>query len=121
MAETVTLPKLHPEMPLLRLTSMANGKTGHAGDNNFIFKYKGDTIDFEDECLKMKDVFGCDEDGEEDDEDESKIVKCYEIDASLLSPRKEIILKNATRQKLKVEVKYHGVDFDKEEDKKYVS
>ena len=102
---------------------MANSRTGNIGENNFIFKYNGDQIEFDKEYITIGDVLVRDEDDEEDEDDVengSFVIECFEITASNFLPWiKKIVLKNATSKKFKVEVTYPGVDFD-EEKRRYV-
>ena len=93
---------------------MANSRTGNVGENNFVFKYNGDQIEFDKGYTKLSEVLV-----QDDDDDELNIegngnfvIECFEITAGWIpSWRKDIILKNATEKKLKVEVQYLGVDY----------
>ena len=97
---------------------MANSRTGNIGEDNFIFKYNGDQIEFDKEYITIGDVLLRDENDEEDEDDVENgcfVIECFEITAGYFPWRKNIILKNATTKKFKVEVTYPGVDYDEEE------
>ena len=97
------------------LNELANSQTGYMGDGNYIFKYKKDEIIIDEETknLKMVDVLANDEDNEA----KKYVIECYMITADLFWG-KEIIVKNATKRKLKTEVTYQTRDFTKEKDRK---
>ena len=57
-------------------------------------------------------ILGDDEDGQRTFE-----IQCYEINSWSSSKKNEIILKNSTNQQLKVEVKYPGLEYDKDQQK----
>ena len=95
---------------------MANSRTGNVGENNFIFKYNGDEIQFDKGYMTIDEVLVRDDDEDENENDVDEngcfVIECFEITASSWFPwRKDIILKNATEKKLKVEVQYPGVDY----------
>ena len=85
------------------------------GDGNYIFKYKNEEIiiDEETQNLKLVDVL----ENDEDNEAKEYVIECYMIKADLFRG-KEIILKNATKRKLKTKVIYQTRDFTKEKDRK---
>ena len=73
-------------------------------------------IEFDQEYTTIGEVLVLDDDEDEDDkEDGSYVIECSEITSSRPSLwflwGKDIILKNATQMKLKVEVQYPGVDY----------
>ena len=112
--DPVFLPNISSQVPLAILNSLANAKSGNSGKDNFEFYYNEDKIPFDDLSKKLVDVIGENEDGCRTYE-----IQCFECGASWTPWRNEIILKNSTKQKLKVEVKYPGVDFDQEQESKY--
>ena len=98
---------------------MANSRTGNVGENNFNFIYNGDQIEFDKEYKTIGDVL-VRRDDDDDDEDENGrfVIECFEITASVWPWRKDIVLKNATKKKFKVEVEYPAVDYCEEEHKR---
>ena len=103
---------------------MANERTGNVGENNYIFKYNGDVIEFDQEYTTIGEVLVLDDDEDEDDkEDGSYVIECFEITSSRPSSwflwGKDIILKNATQKKLKVKVQYPGVDYYMDPQRRY--
>ena len=111
------------DFPLIRLNSLANSRTGNVGENNFIFKYNGDEIELDKGYTTIGEVLVRYDDDDEDEEDEENgtfVIECFEITSSNWFPwRKDIILKNATEKKLKVEVQYPGVDYLMDPHKRY--
>ena len=97
---------------------MANSRTGNVGQNNFIFKYNEDEIQFDKGYKTIGEVLVLDDDDEEE-ENGSFVIECFEITANWIPWRKDIVLKNATERKLKVEVLYHGVDHPMEAQTRY--
>ena len=92
---------------------MANSRTGNVGENNFIFKYNGDEIEFDKEYTTIGEVLVQDDDDDEVNVEENGnfVIECFEITAGWIPWKRNIILKNATEKKLKVKVKYPGVDY----------
>ena len=99
---------------------MANERTGNVGENNYIFKYNGDEIEFDKEYTTIGEVLIRDDDEDEDDkEDGTYVIECFEISVcNWFQWRTDIILKNATKKRLKAKVKYLGVDYFMEPHKK---
>ena len=100
------------DLPLTRLNSMANSRTGNVGENNFIFEYNDDEIEFDKEYTTIGEVLVLDDDDVDNvAANESFVIDCFEITAGWVPWRKDIVLKNATQRILKVEVQYPGVDY----------
>ena len=96
---------------LLKLLNiLANTHTGNCGDNNFIYKYLDEeiTIDDKTQDYKLVEVLANDEENNGKYE-----IECYEVKANLFWGN-EIVVKNSTKLKLKVEVSYRTRDFQKE-------
>ena len=92
------------------LHSLANSGTDTIGDHNFVFKYNDDKININETNQDKRLVDELDENARE------FVIECYEIKASAIWD-KEIIVKNATKRNLKIEVSYPTQDFGKEKDK----
>ena len=96
------------------LNNFANSRTGLFGEDNYIFKFLDEEIIIDDETQNQKlvDVL---ENGE--GIDTKYVIECFERQ-SIFFWGKEIIVKNATKRKLKTEVTYQTRDFTKEKDRK---
>ena len=96
------------------LNNFANSRTGHFGEDNYIFKFLDEEIIIDDKTQNKKLVNVL----ENEDGIESKyVIECFERQANFFWG-KEIIVKNATKRQLKTEVTYQTRDVTKEKDRK---
>ena len=96
------------------LNNFANSRTGHFGEDNYIFKFLDEEIiiDEETQNQKLVDVLE-----NEEGIDTKYVIECFERQANFFWG-KEIIVKNATKRQLKTEVTYQTRDVTKEKDRK---
>ena len=87
------------DSPLEALDSLANSHAENLGENNFVFKFRGDEFKIEESNKDERLVDVLDGDSREFE------IECQEIKASG-NHKKEIILKNATNRNLKIEAGY---------------
>ena len=105
---------LSSEVPLGFLNSLANDRTQNVGDGNYIFRFNDDDIEIDDETKEKKliEVLG------NDVEILGKYsIECREIKA-YSGWSNNIILKNATKRLLQIDVSYKTKDFMEEKNTK---
>ena len=113
-SDNVVKSNLPTILPLGALNTLVNKHTGNSGDDNYILKYFDEEIIIDDDTkdLKLVEVLANDE------ENYGKyVIDCFEIKAKFIWG-KDIVIKNATKRKLKAEVTYVIKDFAREKDRK---
>ena len=112
-SDTFVKSDLPANLPLKALNTLANTHTGNSGDNNFIFQYLDEEIIIEDDTKdnQLVETLANDEDC-----NGRYVIDCYESKAIFIFG-KDIVIKNATKRKLKAEVTYATKDFAKEKDR----
>ena len=109
-------PNISSEVQLGFLNSLANTRTQNVGDGNYIFHFNHDEIKIDDETKgeKLVEVLSNDE-----GDLGRYFIECWEIKAFAFPGwRNDIILKNATKRTLAIDVTYKAKDFVKEKDEK---